>query len=91
MVERRTPERSGVRNLPPLCCAPEQDTLLVLPRKQWLRPEMTEKLLAGTLNLKTDNKTNIQRNKLLLHKTIAPYRRCAVAFCWACKCGNLNK
>ena len=29
VVERRTPEREvGARNLPPLCCVLEQDTLL---------------------------------------------------------------
>ena len=53
-------ERSGVRNLPPPCCVLEQDTLLpestgYLPRKRWLRPDMTEKLLTGTLSLNTTN------------------------------------
>ena len=28
--------------------------VLVIPRKQWLRPDMTEKLLTGTLNLNTN-------------------------------------
>ena len=27
-------------------------TVLVKPRKRWLRPDMTEKMLSGTLNLK---------------------------------------
>ena len=41
-----------------------QDTLLpkstgLLPRKRWLRPDMTEKLLTGTLSLNT-NKQNIE-------------------------------
>ena len=54
MVERQTPERDvGVRSslgLP--CCILEQDTftsqkVLVIFRKQWLRPNMTEKLLIG--------------------------------------------
>ena len=39
-----------------LCCVLEQDTftsqkVLVIPRKPWLHPDMTEKLLIGTLNL----------------------------------------
>ena len=55
MVERRTPEREvGVRSslgLP--CCILEQDAftsqkVLVIPRKRWLHPEMTEQLLTGT-------------------------------------------
>ena len=96
MVERRTPERSGgfetylhrVVSLSKTLYSPK---VLVLPRKQWLRPEMNETLWAGTLNLKTDKQTNRQTNKLVLHKTIAPYRRCAVDFCWAWKCGTLNQ
>ena len=51
-------ERLGVRNLSPPYCVIEQDTLLpkglVIPRKRWLRPDMTEKLLTGTLNLNTN-------------------------------------
>ena len=54
-VERRTPEREvGVRSsLRSPCCILEQDTftsqkVLVIPRKGWLRPGMTEKLLTGT-------------------------------------------
>ena len=50
---------SGVLNLPPPCCVLEQDTLLPestgkLPRKRWLRPDMTEKLLTVTLSLNTN-------------------------------------
>ena len=57
MVECRTPERE-VGGSPP-CCVLEQDTLLPestgeLPRKRWLRPDMTEKLLTGTLSLNTN-------------------------------------
>ena len=53
---------SGARGpgsrLPPPCCVLEQDTLLpestgLLPRKRWLRHDMTEKLLTGTLSLNT--------------------------------------
>ena len=54
MVERRTPEREvGVRfSLTSSSCALEQDTLtsqkvMVVPRKRWFRPDMTEKLLSG--------------------------------------------
>ena len=44
----------GVRSsLGSPCCILEQDTFtsqtaLVIPRKRWLRPDMTEKLLTGT-------------------------------------------
>ena len=31
---------------------------LVIPRKRWLRPDMTEKLLNGTLNLNTNKTKN---------------------------------
>ena len=55
VVERQTPEREvGVRSsLRLLCCILEQDTftsqkVLVIPRKWWLCPDMTEKLLTGT-------------------------------------------
>ena len=62
MVERRALEREvGVRSsLRSLCCILEQDTftsqkvqlrVLVIPRKRWLRPDMTEKLLTGTQSL----------------------------------------
>ena len=47
-------ERSGVLNLPPPCCVHESPKLLVIPRKRWLRPDMTEKLLTGTLSLNTN-------------------------------------
>ena len=55
MVERRTPEREvGVRSsLGSPCYLLKQDTfisqkVLVIPKKQWFRPGMTEKLLTGT-------------------------------------------
>ena len=46
-----------------LCCILEQDTftpqkVLVIPRKRWLRPDMTEKLFAGTLS-KNEKKITI--------------------------------
>ena len=56
-------ERSGVRNLPSPWCVIEQDTLLpkvlVIPRKRWLFPDMTEKMLTEMLSLNTNNKQNI--------------------------------
>ena len=55
VVERWTPEREvGVRSsLRSPCCILEQDTfssqkVLVIPRKRWLSPDMTETLLTGT-------------------------------------------
>ena len=55
----------GVRSsLRSPCCVLEQDTftsqkVLVIPRKRWLCPDMTEKMLTGTLNLnKTKTKTS---------------------------------
>ena len=47
----------------------EQDTLLpestgLLPRKRWLRPNMTEKLLTGTLSLNTTNQPIVSQWKL---------------------------
>ena len=32
--------------------------ILVIPRKRWHRPDMTEKLLTGTLNFSTNKQTN---------------------------------
>ena len=31
--------------------------VLVIPRKRWLRPDMTEKLLTGTLSINTNKQT----------------------------------
>ena len=65
MVEHQTPEqevrvRSSLRSP---CCVLEQDTftsqkVLFIPRKRWLRPDMTEKLFTGTLKQKR-NETKI--------------------------------
>ena len=56
MVERRIPERevggydphSGRRvvSLSKIHLPPQK--VLVIPRKRWLRPDMTEKLMTGT-------------------------------------------
>ena len=40
-------------------------TVLVKPRKRWLRPDMTEKLLTGTLNLNTNKQTNYIKIKVI--------------------------
>ena len=52
--------RGWVRNPPPPCCVLEQlysQKVLVIPRKQWLSSDMTEKLLTGTLSLNTNKQT----------------------------------
>ena len=41
--------------------------VLVISRKLWLRPDMTEKLLSGTLNLNTNKPTNIAHVNCLQH------------------------
>ena len=53
MVERRTPNREP-------CVGRHINSLmfLVKPRKRWLRPDMTEKLLTGTLSLNTNKQSN---------------------------------
>ena len=67
VVELRTPEREvGVRSsLRSPCCILEQNTtfrstsqkvLVLIPRKRWFHPDMTEKLLTGTESLKKQNK-----------------------------------
>ena len=49
------------------CRATKKDTftprkVLVIPRKRWLHPDMTEKLLTGTLSINT-NKKEPQRSQ----------------------------
>ena len=65
-------QRLGVRNLPLPCYVLEQDPLLpkvlVIPRKRWLSPDMTEKLLTGTLSLNT----NLSIESLLLGLQVLP-------------------
>ena len=58
VVERRTPERdlSHVVYCSKTLYWPK---VLVIPRKWWLHPDMTEKLLNGTLNLNTNKQTNL--------------------------------
>ena len=59
MIEPRTPEREvggiylrHVVSMSKATLTPRK--VLVIPRKRWLRPDMTEKLFTGTLSL---NKT----------------------------------
>ena len=59
-------ERSRVRTPGPPCSVLEKDTLSspkywLIPRKQWLCPNMTEKLFTGTLN---NNQTKISYHKV---------------------------
>ena len=61
MVEPRTPEREtggSITTSAVLCPYAKTHLLtervLVIPRKRWLHPDMTEKLFTGTLSL---NKT----------------------------------
>ena len=61
VVERQTPERE-VGVLKPTSAVLCRWTLyspkvLVIPRKRWLHPDMTEKLLTGRLNLNTNKQT----------------------------------
>ena len=63
-VERRTPERevggSKLTQVAVLCPSARYIYLpkvLVIPRKRWLRPYMTEKLFTGTLS-KNETKRN---------------------------------
>ena len=39
--------------------------VLVIPRKRWLRPDMTEKLLTGTLSINTNKETRHIRVPLM--------------------------
>ena len=62
MVESLTPERSGVRYLPRRVMSLSKDTftprkVLVIPGERWFRPNMTEKLLTGTLSINTNKQT----------------------------------
>ena len=52
------------------CCVLEQGTftpqkVLVIPRKRWLRPNVTEKLFTGTLRInQPTNQPMVKRDKL---------------------------
>ena len=61
-------ERSGVRYLPPPCFVLKQrhiysPKVLLIPRKRWLRPYMTEKVLTGTLSINKNKQTNKRHDK----------------------------
>ena len=78
MVEPRTPERevggfdSYLRRVVFLSkntFTPRK--VLVIPRKRWLRPDMTEKLFTGTLSL---NKTKTKLAEFLINRhTVVVY------------------
>ena len=69
MVQRRTPERE-VGSSKPTCAVlcPNSAKVLVILRKRWLRPDMIEKLLTGTLNLNTNKQTKRSAFKAFLRK-----------------------
>ena len=86
MVDRRTPERevggSILTQVAVLC--PEQDTftsqkILVIPRKRWLRPDMTEKLFTGTLS-----KNEMKRKYFWVYVCVA----CVVSVLCVCVWGG---
>ena len=58
-------QRSGVRGpLGSPCCVLEQDIfspkkVLVIPRKRWLRPNITENYFTGTLSTKPNQNQNL--------------------------------
>ena len=56
MLERLNPEREvGVRkHVVSLSKTLYSSKVLVIPREWWLRPDMTDKSLTGTLNLNTN-------------------------------------
>ena len=47
-----------------LCKTHLLPTVLIKPRKPWLHPTMTEKLLTGTLSLNTSKQTKIRLKKI---------------------------
>ena len=72
--------KERVRDLPRPCCVLEQDTftpkkVLVIPRKWWLRPDMTEKLLTWTLS---HNKTKIFKGKIFCSELELRHECCDV-------------
>ena len=72
------------------CCVLEQGTftpqkVLVIPRKRWLRPNMTEKLFTGTLRINQPTKTHLGCPKYERDNSIVCYVICIcndiAAFC----------
>ena len=60
MVESLIPERDIGGSIPTSAVSKDALTpqkVLVIPRKGWLHPEMTEKLLTGTLGINTNKYT----------------------------------
>ena len=75
MVERRTPEREVGGSKPTSVVVSLSKTLysrkvLVIPRKQWLHPDMTEKLLTWTLSLNTNNQNKLKSDNAFLDAVI---------------------
>ena len=58
MVERLTPDSGAKGPRRFLSKTLYSQKVLVIPRKQWLRPDMTEQLLTGTSSLNTNTQTN---------------------------------
>ena len=58
VVEHQTPKREvgGSKPTSAMLCL-NSPKVLVIPRKQWLQPDITEKLLTGTLSLNTNKQT----------------------------------
>ena len=78
MAEFLTPDREVGGSIPTstvMCpSAICKDTVtprkvLVIPRKRWLHPEMTEKLLTGMLSIITNKQTNKQTNTIYAPKS----------------------
>ena len=70
VVERRTPERDVGGSKPSSCRVVSlsktlySPKVLVIPKKRWLRPDMKEKLLTGTLSRNTN-----KQNSCINHST----------------------
>ena len=80
VVERRIPKREvGVRSsLRSPCCILQQDTVtsqkvLVIPRKRWLRPDMTKTVLTGPQPKQTNkHKGNLQFIPVKIYENRGP-------------------
>ena len=87
VVEHRTPERergggfkTNLRRVVSLSETLYSPKVLVIPRKRWLCPDMTEKLLTGTLSPNTHTHTEVETPKicslneaLLIYETTNTY------------------
>ena len=57
--------------------------VLVIPRKGWFHPDMTEKLLTGTLNLNTNKQTLREQLKRLVKATPVGSIAWRLGFAWS--------